>query len=245
MAFLAMSLNPADYTLVMAGSLGDRGTLYSLTEAWLASIPAEELPRWNEWARPDIQYPGKIEKIIHKGKEEKTIVSQVWVVPKTWTKEDNSAVLVLNEYLDIVLTDEIREALGGVYSVSAHASLSPSPVGELSLGVYFVCGPARQEELRKAIRDRLASIAGGGIDPETFSRAKEALVKSFERSLESNDFIARNLAHFAVISDAPLSDFAQRPALYRSVTAEHVQRIVGELLAGGPVELVLLPETAP
>jgi len=244
LAFLTMALNPADYTLVMAGSLGNRDNLLRLTETWLASIPVSEMPRWNEWAKPDIQYSENAEKLIYKGKEDKSLVYQGWRVPKPWTAEDNAAVLVLNEYLDIVLTDEIREAMGGVYSVSANASLSPAPVGELSLGVYFVCSPARQEELRKAIRERLASLAEGGFDAETFSRAKEALVKTFECALESNDFMARNLAHFAVITNTPLSQFAQRPALYRSVTAEQVQRIVRELLATGPIELVLLPEAA-
>ncbi|MDR2702704.1 MAG: insulinase family protein [Spirochaetaceae bacterium] len=244
MAFLTVALNPADYTLVMAGSLGDRENLRRLAETWLASIPVGELPRWNEWARPEIWRSENAEKFIFKGKEDKSLVYQGWRVPKTWTGEDNAAVLVLNEYLDIVLTDEIREAMGGVYSVSAHVSLTPTPVGELSLGVYFVCSPARQDELRKAIRSRLASLAEGGIDAETFSRAKEALVKTFERALESNDFIARNLAHFAVITGTPLSHFAQRPALYRSVTAEQVQRIVSELLTVFPIELVLLPEAA-
>jgi zinc protease len=244
MAFLAMALNPADYTLVMAGSLGDRKNLRQLAETWLASIPVGELPRWNEWIKPNIWPSENTEKFIFKGKEDKSLVYQGWRVPKAWTGEDNSAVLVLNEYLDIVLTDEIREAMGGVYSVSAHASLTPTPVGELSLSVYFVCSPARQGELRKAIRDRLASLAEGGIDAETFLKAKEALVKTFERSLESNDFIARNLAHFAVITGTPLSHFAQRPALYSSVTVEQVQRIIEELFTVYPVELVLFPEVA-
>jgi zinc protease len=243
-AFLAIALNPADYTLVMAGSLGGRENLRRLAETWLASIPVGELPRWNEWARPEIWRSENAEKFIFKGKEDKSLVYQGWRVPKTWTGEDNAAVLVLNNYLDIILTDEIREAMGGVYSVSARVSLTPTPMGELSLGVYFVCSPARQDELRKAIRSRLASLAEGSIDAETFSRAKEALIKTFERSLESNDFIARNLAHFAVITGTPLSHFAQRPALYHSVTVEQVRRIVGELLAVFPTELVLLPETA-
>jgi len=241
-AFLTMALNPADYTLVMAGSLGDRKELRGLAETWLASIPAVKLPRWNQWAKPEVKRPKKAEKVIHKGKEEKSNVYLGWFTPKTWTSQDNAAALVLNEYLDIVLTDEIREALGGVYSVSARASLSIMPAGELSLGIYFVCGPAREAELRNAVRERLAVLAGGTIDGETLDRAKEALVKSFERSLENNGFIARNLATFTVITGEPLSHFAQRPGLYRSVTAENIRLIAAELLAGDHIELILLPE---
>jgi zinc protease len=251
--FLRTALNPADYVVVFTGSLGDRETLRLLAATWLASIP-DTKSRWNAWSDPDITRPGAVEQIIRKGKEEKAVVYMGWFAPKTWTEEDNAAVLVLNEYLNIVLTDEIREALGGVYSIFADASLGVMPKGELSLGIYFVCDPKREAELRRAVREHLASLASGGIgddggddggiDEETFRRAQEALVKTFERSMESNAFMARNLANFTLITGVPLSRLAQRPALYRSVTAEQMRNRITELLAGGPVELVLLPETA-
>ncbi|MDR1143142.1 MAG: insulinase family protein [Spirochaetaceae bacterium] len=247
--FLRTALNPADYVVVFAGSLGDREHLRSLAETWLASIPNTDTEgnprsRWNSWSDPGIKRPGTAEQIIRKGKEEKALVYMSWYAPKSWTEADNAAVLVLKEYLDIVLTDEIREALGGVYSIFEEAALTPMPRGELALGVYFICDPGREAELRRAVRERLASLAAGGIDEETFRRAREALVKTFERSMENNSFIARNLANFTLITGVPLSRLARRPALYRSVTAEQVRNILVELLPGGPAELVLLPETA-
>jgi zinc protease len=247
--FLRAAMNPADYVVVFAGALGDRENLRALTETWLASIPntdAEGNPRLhrNSWSDPGVKRPRAVEQIIHKGKEEKAVVYMGWYAPKTWTETDNAAVLVLNEYLDIVLTDEIRETLGGVYSVFAEATLTPMPRGELALGVYFICDPGREAELRRAVEDRLASLTAGGIDEETFRRAREALVKIFEHSMENNGFVARNLANFALITGVPLSRLAQRPALYRSVTVEQMRNILAELLANGPAELILLPETA-
>jgi zinc protease len=241
-AFLVRSLNPRDYTLVLAGSLGDRERLRSLAETWLASIPASGESR-HEWTDPEITRPGKTEKIIRKGKEEKSIVYMGWFAAKPWTEADNAAALVLNDYLDIVLNDEIRETMGGVYSISAGVSHSLMPRGELSLGIYFICDPKREGELRQAVREQIAALAKG-IDAETLTTAKEALVKTFERSMENNGFVARNLANFMLITDTPLSHLAQRPALYRAVTAEQIQAAAAALLAGGPAELVLLPEAA-
>ncbi|MDR2552128.1 MAG: insulinase family protein [Treponema sp.] len=246
--FLAESLNPADYTLVLAGSLsrdgktGDFPLIRELTETWLASIPRGEQKDQGSFV-PAIRRPEKSETIVHKGREEKSIVYMGWFVPKTWTEEGNAAALVLGEYLDIVLTDEIREALGGVYSISAGVSLSPMPVGELALGIYFVCDPKREGELREAVRNRIDSLALS-VDEAILNRAKEALVKTFERSMENNGFVARNLANFSVITGIPLSHLASRPVLYRSIGAEMIQEAVKDLLAGGPVEVVLLPESA-
>ena len=166
-----------------------------------------------------------------------------WFAPKTWTEEDNAAVLVLSDYLDIVLTDEIREKLGGVYSISSRASFSPAPVGEVSLEVYFICDPRREAELRKAVTDQLIALSAV-VDGEILDKSMEALIKSFEQSMENNGFIARNLANFTVITGSPLINLVNRPGLYRSVTEEEIRSITVELLAGGPIELVLLPEPA-
>ncbi|MDR2470948.1 MAG: insulinase family protein [Treponema sp.] len=265
--FMRRALNPADYVLVLAGTLGNRGALRDLAETWLASLPARgpgasEIPRWNTWSDPGIKRPGKTEKIIRKGREEKAIVYMGWFVPRPWTEADNAAALVLNEYLDIVLTDEIREKLGGVYSVSAGVSLSPMPAGELSLGVYFICDPRREAELRGAVRELLGGLAAPAapgspgtpdlpgtpgarpLDEETLDRAREALVKTFDRSMENNGFVARNLGNFTVITGAPLSNLARRPDLYRGVALEQVRSLLEALLPGGPAELVLLPESA-
>jgi zinc protease len=242
-AFLRAALNPADYTLVLTGNLGDREELRLLAEAWIASIPPGE-QNWNTWYDPGIRRPGKTEKTILQGKEDRSMVFMGWFAPRPWTEESNAAALVLSEYLDIILTDEIREALGGVYSISPQLSHSPMPAGELSLGISFVCDPKREGELREAVRERLAALGAGGLDEETFNRARGALVKTFERSMENNGFIARNLANFTLITRTPLSHLRERPHLYTAVSAEQARTILRELLAGGPVEVVLLPETA-
>jgi zinc protease len=243
LAFLTLAMNPADYTLVFAGSLGDRDEFKKLVEMYLASIPNGGLPRWNAWLDPEVKRPEKTEKIVYKGKEEKCIVSMCWYVPKIWTEEDNGAVLVLNEYLEIVLTDEIREKLGGVYSISSYVSLSPAPTGELSLEIFFICDPARAAELRKAVKNQLTALCSAA-DAETVTRAKEALVRNFEQSMENNGFVARNLANFLVITNTPLSHLPERPSLYRAVTEESIRKLMAELLKGGPIELVLMPESA-
>jgi zinc protease len=254
-AFMKKALNPADYTFVLSGSLGpdeEAGEAYPLlrrlAETWLASIPGGKAggytESWNTWADPGVTRPGKTEQTLNKGKEQKAFVYMAWFVPAAWTEKANAQALLLDDYLEIVLTDEIREKRGGVYSISAQIAHSPMPKGELSLGVYFVCDPGRETELRTAVKEILSAIVAGGIDTETFNRAQEALVKGFELSMQNNVFIARNYAHFALITNTPLSRLDERPDLYRSVTADDITGVMGQVLEGGPAELVFLPERA-
>jgi zinc protease len=243
--FLRGALNPADYTFVLVGNLDRISQLRDLISAWLASIPPPSPPRpgFRQWADPGFTRPDKMEKIIRKGREEKSVVYMGWFVPSPWNEEMNARTLVLNEYLDIILTDEIREKLGGVYSVEPYTSFSLTPKGELSLEVFFICDPRREGELRQAVKERLSTLAGGDIDEETLRRAREARVKTFEQSMENNLFIARNMAQFVLVQEIPLSHLEERPALYRSVTAEQIRGLITLLLTKGPAELILYPET--
>ncbi|MDR1505520.1 MAG: insulinase family protein [Treponema sp.] len=246
-AFLKKALNPQDYTFVFVGNLGPSGDghyplIRALAETWIASIPGTGNPAWDSWDDPGITRPGREERIVRGGKEQKSMTYMAWFSAASWTERDSAAVLVLNEYMDIILNDAIRESLGGVYSISGNFSLSPTPKGELSLGVFFICDPDRSGELRDEVKELLAQTAAGKIDEDVFTRAKEAVVKSFAQSMENNAFIARNYAIFNRILGIPLSRLEQRPELYRSVTTGEIRQILEQILVNGPGEVVLFPE---
>ncbi|MDR2050045.1 MAG: insulinase family protein [Treponema sp.] len=250
-SFLKKASNPSDYTFVFTGSLGPSEggrfpLIRALAETWIAGIPgtgsADYPEAWDSWDDPGVTRPGRAELILRKGKEQKSLVYLIWFNKSPWTERNNAAALAANEYLDIVLNDEIRESLGGVYSISPYLSFTVAPEGELSLAVFFICDPERAGELRTAVKERLARIARGQIDEEIFVRAKEAVVKDFGQSMENNGFIARNYANFSLVLDIPLSRLDERPELYRSITAAELRQVLEQVLANGPGEVVLFPE---
>ena len=248
LAFIKRCLNPADFTFVIAGNL-DLPLFRSLTETYLASIPissnpltGEHLQPFNEWADMDPRRPSNTEKEIRKGLEERSIVSLQWYRPQSYSEEKYAAVSVLSEYLDIQLTEEIREAMGGVYSIGSWVGISPLPRDELSGGFSFVCDPKRVEELILAAREEFRKIARGEIDISVFEKAVEAMLKGHEELVQSNLNIAQSYANSAVIYRLPLSRQDSRPALYRAVNRADIQKTAAELLEGSMVRVVLYPE---
>ncbi|QQO10244.1 M16 family metallopeptidase [Breznakiella homolactica] len=237
--FIRKSLNPGDYTFVFIGNL-DIPLFRSLTETYIASIPRGQT--WDQWDTVDFKRPGKTESAVRKGREEKSIVFMGWYVPKVYTEREGIVAGALSEYLDIRLTEEIREKLGGVYSVSVSVSLTPIPVGELSMGVSFYCDPGRADELSAAIEAELRLVADGSINTDTLIKTTEAMKKTYEQSMQSNSYIARNYANFSVLLDLPFGRLDARPELYESVTAADIQKTARELLSGGPARVTLYPE---
>jgi zinc protease len=241
MNFIRQSLNPADYTFIFTGNL-DLPAIRGFTETYLAAIPAGEA-RFNTWRNPHIVRPQQVEREVFRGREEKSIVYLAWFQPEPYGEAGSAAASVLNGYLDIILIEEIREKLGGVYSVQAAAALSPlPPEGELVLESLFVCDPHRAVELSDAVERQLNLIAQGTINADTFGKAVEALQKSWEDAMQSNSYIASNYGSLAVILDLPLGRLHQWPVRYGAVTPADIQALCRRVLANGHTRLILYPE---
>ncbi|MDR1900907.1 MAG: insulinase family protein [Treponema sp.] len=236
--FIEKAMNPADYTFVFTGNL-DTAAVRGYTETYLASIPRGET--WNTWTDPHIRRPVNVEKAVFKGKEEKSLVFLGWYAPAPYSETAGAAASALSEYLDIILTEDIRESLGGAYSVSVNASLSPFPSGELALGVYFACDPRRVKELAAAVTARIQQTAAA-LDAGSFAKAVEALKKDYEASMQSNLYIARNYAQSLVLLDLPLARLDKRRELYEAVTGADIQGLTRRLLQNAPAQVILYPE---
>ena len=239
LAFLRNALNPGDYTFVFTGNL-DAAALRPLVETYLASIPPGKT--LNSWQDLHITRPSNVGKTVFKGKEDRSLVFMGWYAPAAYSEQAGAAAAVLNEYLDIVLTEEIREALGGVYSIAANVSVSPVPSGESAIRISFACDPGRARELASAITVQIQRIAEGAVDTGVFAEAVEAMKKNFEASMESNMYIARSYANFSVLLNLPLDHLDKRPELYEAVTVQDIQGIARQLLRNPPVQVILYPE---
>jgi zinc protease len=256
LAFIRKGLNPADYTFVFTGNL-EPEIMADYIETYLASIPQKE--SWNAWTDLAIVRPEELEKNVYKGKEEQSLVYITWFTKSPFTEELNAITQVLGEYLEIRMTDEIREKLGGVYSISVGVSIAPVPQGELSMWVYFACDPKRVRELSAAVIDLLEKTAGKAtsgsatsgniategsvINQDTFEKAVEALIKEWETSMQSNSYIAQSYANSSVLLDLPLSRLNRRSQYFRAVTEAEIQAICAQLMQGkGPAQIMLFPE---
>jgi zinc protease len=241
MQFILACSNPSDYTFVFVGNI-NIDVMRSLSETYLASIPPRP-ESFNEWNNVDYMRPRSVvKKDVRKGMEKKSSVYLAWFTPDTYTQEADAVTGVLSEYLRIVLLDELREELGGVYGVSSGVSISMIPHGELSGSVSFGCDPQRAEQLAAAVETRLKAIAQGSIDRDAFTKAVEALLKGEEESLQNNSTFCYSYANSAVLYRSPLSRLDRWPALYTAVTAADIQRTMTRLLSGGGVKMILYPE---
>ncbi|GHT48305.1 zinc protease [Spirochaetia bacterium] len=251
--FVKQCNNPSDWLFVFSGNINSE-TLKPFVKTYIASL--EKQKEFNDWTYIDFKHDsdflknGKKE-TVQKGKEEKVTYFASRTVPRKWNEQDNLVTSVLSEYLDIVMVQEIREKLGGVYTISAStaSSLFPPQIlgneksdGELSLELYFGCDPKRVDELSNAIEHQLKRIADGDIDSETFEKSRLACIKSFEKSLQSNLYISTVFANRKQLFNVPIAEIYKRPDQYKALTTSSMQNIMKLLLAKKPLVVVMIPE---
>ncbi|MDR0322877.1 MAG: insulinase family protein [Treponema sp.] len=239
-AFLNQCINPADYTFVFTGNLNPE-LMRGYSADFIASVP--NAASMNMWVDPEITRPQSIERTIYRGQDERSMVYLARFAPgaSDFDEKKNQAAAVLSEYLDILLIDEIREKLGGVYSISSNVSVSVIPRGEYSLNVFFQCDPARTDELIATVNDLLTDTANMPLNIDTFNKSKEALFMSHENSMQRNLFIAQSYINSSVLYNTPLNRLNMRPEAIKAVTVEDVQELIWNILAAGPVQIVLYP----
>jgi len=239
--FLKQCINPGDYTFVFTGNV-NLNVIRELSAAYIGSIPVSQ--SMNKWNNPGLKRPAEGRRTIYKGKDDKSMVYLSWIVngAADFSEQRNQTAMLLSEYLEIILNDEIREKMGGVYSISAEADVATIPNGKYSISVYFVCNPSRTDELINAVSDILTGLTKWPLNQDTFNKSKEALLKGHERALQRNLHIAQSYANSSVLYNTPLSRLNSRPEAIKAVTIQSVQALCKEILVSGPVQVVLFPE---
>jgi len=239
--FLMHCINPSDYTFIFTGNI-DKDIIRQLSALYIGSIPQNT--SMNKWTDPGVTITEPGRRTIYKGIDDRCTVYISWNVPapNIFDEQKSQVSGVLTEYLNIVLNDEIREKLGGVYSISGGASFSVIPIGDFWINAMFVCNPERAEELIAAVKECISDIFINGVNMDTFNKAKEALLMVHRRSLQQNLHIAQSYANSFVLYNTSLNRLYLRPDSIRNVTADNVRDLCREILAIDPILLIMLPE---
>ena len=240
-SFILRALNPGDYTFVFAGNI-DKDEMRYLAATYLASIP--NAPSMTEWTDPQITRPSALTRNIYRGQDERTVVYLCWFTRGTegFDEQTNQTAAVLQEYIRIMLNDEIRERRSGVYAIWSWASVSAIPAREYRMDIQFHCDPARAEELIDAVIYHITDVFTTPLNMDRFNMAVEAMLMQHANSIQRNQYIAESFTNSAVMFNTPLARLYRRPDAIRAVRPEDVQNLARTMASSAPVLAVLFPE---
>ncbi len=212
--------NAGDFTFLFVGSFEEE-TIKPLLEKYIGSLPgtAQKEAFKDLGIRPPT---GKVDKVITKGADPKSVVSIIFTAPVPYNSNDGYALRSLGEVMDIKLVEQLREEKGSVYGVSSFGAINKIPYSYSNFSISFPCAPENVDTLSKAAVDELRKIINAGVTPEDIAKVKEQQTRKLETDLKQNQFWMSVLYDAYFLGNNP-SDILNKQKQVSGLTSKIIQ----------------------
>ena len=156
-----------------------------------------------------------------------------------YTRKNQLTMQLLNDVMDIVYTETIREDEGGTYGVGVQGSLLNRPKPSFMFLIGFDTNKEMYEKLMGIAIAELQNVANQGPRPEDLKKVKEFLVKKHAEDMESNRYWMGCITTQDRDGYNPMADYDK---IIESITADDVANMAKAVLKGYKKEVVQMPE---
>ncbi len=178
--------NPGAFTFFFVGKI-DPAKFKPLVEKYLGSLPSSK--KNEKWVDLKVRKPaGVIEKIVHKGKEPKSIQYIQFHGSLNYEPKELLEIDALSKILSTRLVESIREDKSSVYYIGAQPGTVNLPVPEYDMTIYYGCAPEKVKELKSEIFAIIQDLITNGPKKEEVDKAREKLKRERETNLRENNF---------------------------------------------------------
>ena len=230
--------NFSEYNLIVVGSFTEEELEKNL-KTYVASLPSENS---KTIITPlDLKTPKNIvkEKII-KGVDKKATVTLIFPYNFKYGYEEKTLYNSFSQILNIALIEDIREKIGGVYSISSRTSLSPNNYGEDKMVISYSCDISRVDEIEKAVLQSLENLLYKDIDKEKINSVVKNYELSYNTEMKENSFWFNYLYQKITVPNYKLAT----PEEYKElVTKENIWKVNRKAInLKNYISVTLIPE---
>jgi len=229
----------SDFTFIIVGDF-DVDSIRPLVRQYLGGMPS--LNREEAGRDIGIRPPtGVISKVVRAGSEPQSQTYISFTGPFEYSDSEDHLLSSLAELLENRLLEELREALGGTYSVGVSAGGGRDEPATYSATIRFGSSPDRADELTAAVMTAIRDIQTEGPTAAEVEKVREAQRRSRELSLRQNGFWIGSISAAYEYGDDP-RDILTQNELTEALTAQNIQDTARRYLRmDNYVRVTLLP----
>ncbi|HEV8599114.1 MAG TPA: insulinase family protein [Gemmatimonadales bacterium] len=199
--FYRQRFTGSGFTVFLVGTF-DPDSVRPLVQRYLGNLAGPKAA--DRPADPGIRPPaGVVERTVRKGIEPKSQTSLVFTGGTRLSRLERSVLSAMASVLELRLREELREELGGTYSVGVSVSASRVPRDEYRVSISFGSDPARTEALVRAVFAQIDTLQARGPRPADLAKVKETLIRSRETNLRENSWWLGQLLQSVRDGDPP------------------------------------------
>jgi zinc protease len=210
----------SDYTFVIVGAFS-LDSMRPLVTKWLATLPSTgRKESWKDVGAGLLR--AKVEKTVRKGSEPKARTVLLYSGDATFGPKERHTMRSLSEYLEMRLLENLRESLGGTYSVSVSGSIDNIPRQTYQVAVQYGSAPDRVDALYKAVLAVVDSAKAGTIDEADVAKVREQQQRQLEVSMRENGYWMANLVA-RMENNEELTTLLAYPDMIKGLTATAIR----------------------
>ena len=164
----------------------DEKTINSFIEKYIASLPAKGKSQFVDNKVNEFTGVNNFE--FKKGKEEKSLIVGILHGDLPYSETNALKLLGLSDALNIIIIEEMREKIQGIYGGGTNASLEKIPTGKYQFVLQLPCGPNKVDTLVKAFNAELKNIAEKGIGESYVDKIKKAWLEKRKVDVKKNEY---------------------------------------------------------
>jgi zinc protease len=228
--------NAADFTFIFVGNV-NTDSLKPLVERYLASLPA----KGKKEAYADIKmnvHPGMIKNYFDRDMQTaKATVYTIYSGNCPYTLENVLKMTMLDQILDIVYTEKVREDEGGTYGVGVNGNVTNYPKDKFRLLIGFDTNEKQKDKLLAIVHAELDSIVKNGPSEVNFNKVKEFMLKKQKESSIENGYWMGILSDFYLENNNFYSTYE---SVLNSLTTDKIKSFANFILTqGNNVEVMM------
>lgn len=228
--------NAGDFTFIFVGNV-NADSLKPLVEKYIASLPAKGKKEKYADVKLNVRQ-GMIKKHFDRTMETpKTTVYTIFSGQCPYTLENRLKMSMLDQILDIVYTEKVREDQGGTYGVGVSGSVSNYPKNSFRLLVGFDTNDQKRDTLINIVYKELKTIAETGPTEVNFNKVKEFMLKKYKEDLRENGYWTGALYNFYMDG---FDLHSRYESIINSMSVDKIKEFAAFILAqGNDVEVIM------
>jgi len=233
--------NAADFTFFFVGTF-DVDKIAPLLATYIGSLPSQGKPS-SAYSSVRLEFPTGVKKeTVNKGQEPKAQTVMSFFADTKMNELEMHRLRAATAILERHLRDQLREELGGTYSVGVDYSNTLPQPGYGSTSVQFGSAPDRVDSLVATVMTELDRMRREGPSADDVQKVKETEKEALETSFKQNGFWLGALQTAQMLGWDPVS-IIHRTERTDTLTAENIHDAFRKYFpADRYTQLTLLPE---
>jgi zinc protease len=164
----------------------DEKVMIAMLEKYVAGLPAVTKAAYvDNKVKP---FVGENNFQFKKGKEDKSLILGIMHGEVPYSEATALKLNGLSDAINIIITEEMREKIQGIYGGGTNVSFGKIPTGQFQFVLQLPCGPAKVDTLIAAFRSEMKSIAEKGIAESYLDKVKKAWIEKYKVDVKKNEY---------------------------------------------------------